>query len=225
MATTKLSLIILAVSIASASAWSTCDPWSGAIQRDIDGVGMGGTYETCLDSCKQRCVNTNGCRTAQFCASGNSCGYAGSNCYLYNNQNFNQPQLNSNGWFNSYKYSNECNSGGSWSNPIYKDIDGTGLGGSWEYNLAGCKQRCVNTATCAAAQFSNGAQTYPNNCQQSGHNGCNCFIYNNQNDNSAVASAISDFWLYKYQRPGQESNRRRFWRRLQDGSDNAVVQV
>jgi len=215
-----LSLIVLAVSIASASA-HVCDAWSGPIARDIDGIGMGGTSQTDLQSCKEHCVATSGCRTAQFCHWGNSCNYNGMNCFIYSNQDFNQPQLNSNGLFDSHTYSHECNGAGSWRGPFDSDIQGTGLGGTWEYGLQQCKQRCVNTINCRAAQFSSGAPYY-NACSPGGHSGCNCYIYNNQNDNKPVTNDIRDFLLYKYDDEGQTDS---LGRRLQDSKDNAVIAV
>jgi len=225
------SLIILAVSIASASANGICDPWSDPIEGDIDGIGMGGTSADDLQICKERCVSTSGCQTAQFCASGNSCNYNGMNCFIYSNQNFKQPlaQLDSNGPFNSYTYSNKCNGAGSWTGPFNSDIQGTGtvwgnaqFGGTWAYSLGECKQRCVNTINCRAAQFSSGAPYY-NDCSPAGHSGCNCYIYNNQNDNKAVTNDIRDFLLYKYDDNGQTDS----WggRRLQDSKDNTVIAV
>lgn len=215
-----LRAIVLAVSIHTASAW--CEPWSGAIQRDIQGTGMGGSSEWSLDSCKRRCVNTAGCQTAQYSDWGD---YNGRNCFIYRTQNFNHPQLyHGGGWFDSYTYNPEkCESQGSWSNAIYKDIYGTGLGGTWAYGLQECKQRCVDTWNCQAAQYSSRG-LYLNNCNAGGHGGCNCFIYDNQWDSSAVGADISDFYLYKYYRSGN-SNRRRWFRRLQESTDNAVVTV
>jgi len=232
MATSKsLSLITLAIFVGSASAWY-CDPWSAAIQRDIDGIGMGGSSEWNLDQCKTRCINEYGCQTAQFAEYG-SYSYQlpdGSvlhaNCFLYANQNFNRPQLQvQTGWgyFNSYKQE-ECQQNvGTWSNWIYRDIQGTGLGGTWEYDLAACKQRCAHTDFCQAAQFITG-RLYYNSCNAYGHSGCNCFIYTNQNDNKVPGADIPDFYLYKYY-PNGNSNRRRWSRRLGERTDNAVVTV
>lgn len=182
---------------------------------------MGGSSEYDLQSCKERCVITSGCRTAQFCAAGNTCNYNNNNCFLYGNQDLNMPQLNSNGLFLSYKYTNDCNSAGSWSPPIYKDIQGTGLGGTWEYDLQACKQRCVNTYDCKAAQYSQ-VSVYYNTCNAMGHSGCNCYIYDNQNDNKEVTDDIYNFWLYLYTCPGGQTDR---LRRLQDSKDNAIVAV
>lgn len=145
------------------------------------------------------------------------------NCFIYSSQDFNNPQLISplpNGRFNSYTYSNECNHAGSWSNGIARDIPGTGMGGTWVFGLDQCKQRCVNTVNCRAAQYSSG-EPYYNNCFSPGHSGCNCYLYDNQNDDKAVTGDIRDFLLYKYHDNGQTDS----WRRLQDSKVGAVIAV
>lgn len=70
--------------------------WSGAIYRDINGVGLGGSTEGSLDACKRRCSRNRLCQAAQFCS---SCSYRNptngrtSNCFIYDNQYVNRPQL------------------------------------------------------------------------------------------------------------------------------------
>lgn len=188
-----------------------CSAWSNGLKTDIPGIGLGGTWVTNLDACKNRCTADSRCKAAQFCdGAWWSCSYTAngrkSNCFIYSSTDDSGPQLkypiaNTQGSFLLYKYTKGTwcpgSPPGSWSPAIYRDIRGIGLGGSYAYNLQQCMQRCVSDIMCQAAQYSK-----TNNYQ-----GSNCFIYSNQNINAIVdENVIPLFYLYKFNRGGCGSN-------------------
>jgi len=206
----KLSIIVLFTSIANVAAWypGYCDSWGNGLRADILNTGMdSGSDESSTDACKTRCINAWGCKAAQYCASGwDNCGYTSPatgrrfNCFIYNNQNANQPQLtprtpNVNGYFLLYKYNpDSCRSQGRWGRALYKDIPGTGMGGTYTNTLQGCKDRCVNDYRCQAAQYS----------RYTTFQGSNCFNYNTQWGLTAPDIAYTRAArLYKYYRNGR----------------------
>jgi len=187
---------------------------------------MGGSSEQDLRSCKNRCVATDGCRTAQFCTFGNMCQYNGMNCFIYKSQDFTNAQLRSplyNDVFSSWTFSEKCNQVGSWGlGEASTGLEGPGLGGTWEYDLSDCKKRCVDTDHCRAIQYSLSG-LYHNHCVLAGHNGCNCYIHDLVKSNNAVHAPPAPpqgFTFYKY-----DDTFEHFARRLQDSKANAVITV
>eukprot|EP00930_Biecheleria_cincta_P033029 TRINITY_DN22884_c0_g1_i1.p1 TRINITY_DN22884_c0_g1~~TRINITY_DN22884_c0_g1_i1.p1 ORF type:complete len:542 (+),score=90.75 TRINITY_DN22884_c0_g1_i1:191-1816(+) len=147
----------------------------------------------------EECWSSHGCRS-EGSSSCNWCG--GDNWYCCNAARKYGPgdKCANVDFFSSAKY-HQCakektsapNQGGSsatvWFGPLYTDISGTGIGGSAEGSVDGCKYRCLIDPRCQAIQYSSRER----------YNGDNCFLFDNQRDDG---TQYRSFEIYKLHRRG-----------------------